>query len=208
MAPAVNVLITVFLSALLILGGLGVPAASDLQVYGKSIHSDTTLLSINDGRRTVSKQPHHQTKSEIHRSLDLNSFNVHVTPAPSKISLPTFIKLHPPKIKPSHLHANMPMRFGRESIPDNDKEPKSTPNMPQRFGRSWEVIRMCAECPDVREALNPVLPQRFGRSGPYWSLLRTLANAPLVNSGMHWADVFDFQASSEEVEIREKTFKG
>ncbi|KAF1381460.1 hypothetical protein PFLUV_G00154210 [Perca fluviatilis] len=205
MAPAVNMLITVFLSALLMLGGLGGTAASDLQVYGKSIHSDTTLLSINDGRRTVSKQPHHQTKSEIRRSLDPN--NVHVTPTPRKISLPTFIKLHPPTAKPPHLHANMPMRFGRDSFPDNDKDPNTTPNLPQRFGRSWEVIRMCAECPDVREALNPV-PQRFGRSGSYWRLLRTLANAPLVNTGMHWAEVFDFRASSEEVEIQEKTFKG
>ncbi|KAA8586014.1 hypothetical protein FQN60_007583, partial [Etheostoma spectabile] len=182
MAPAVNILSPVFLSALLMLVGVGGAAASDLHVYGKSIHSDKTLLSINDGRHTVNKQPHHQIMKV---SLDLKSLNAHVTPTTSKISLPNFIKLHPLPANPVLLHANMPMRFGRESIPDNDKDPKLTPNMPQRFGRSWELIRMCAECPDGRAALNPVLPQRFGRSGPYWSLLRTLANVPLVKNGLH-----------------------
>ncbi|XP_034748418.1 pro-FMRFamide-related neuropeptide VF [Etheostoma cragini] len=208
MAPAVNILCPVFLSALLMLVGLGGAAASDLHVYGKSIHSDKTFLSVNDGRRTLNQQPHHQTNSEIRRSLDLKSLNAHVTPTTSKISLSNFIKLHQLPAKPGRLHANMPMRFGREIIPDNDKDPDLTPIMPQRFGRSWEVIRMCAECPDGRAALNPVWPQRFGSSGPYWSLLRTLANAPLVNNGNHWPDIFDSQASSEEVETQEKTFKG
>ncbi|XP_033182109.1 pro-FMRFamide-related neuropeptide VF [Anabas testudineus] len=196
-------LTTVFLSALLVLG-----AAADLQVYRKSIHGDKTLLSSDDGRHTVRKQPHQQTKSEIRRSLDLESFNIHVTPATSKMSLPTVIKLYPPTAKPLHLHANMPMRFGRWSDTGDDRAPNSNPNMPQRFGRAWEVTRTCVKCHDIREAPNPVLPQRFGRNLPYWSLLRTLASEQLLNSDLHWPEGFDFPTSSEEVEMEEKTFQG
>ncbi|XP_023286754.1 uncharacterized protein LOC111673268 [Seriola lalandi dorsalis] len=208
MSLAVNMSTTMFLSALLMLGGLGGATASDLQVYGKLIHSDKTLLSSEDGRHTVRKQPHQQTNSEIRRSLDLESFNMHVTPTTSKISLPSIIKLYPPTAKPVHMHANMPMRFGRESDPGDDRAPNSNPNMPQRFGRSWEVIRMCAECPDIREAPNPALPERLGRNSPFWILLRTLASEQLFNTGLHWAEDFDFTTSSEEVEMEEKTFKG
>ncbi|KAI3358022.1 hypothetical protein L3Q82_003041 [Scortum barcoo] len=179
-APAVNMLTTVFLSALLMLGGLRGAVVSDLQVYGKSIHSDKTLLSSDNGRQ-VKKQPHQQqTKSEIRRSLDVDSFNIHVTPTASKISLPTIIKLYPPTAKPLHLHANMPMRFGRDS--NNDER---TPNMPQRFGRSWEVIKVCGECHGVQEAQNKLLPQKFGKNSLYWNVFRTLANAQLLDT-LHW----------------------
>ncbi|XP_075931472.1 pro-FMRFamide-related neuropeptide VF [Anarhichas minor] len=201
-------LTAVFLSALLMLAGLGGAAASHLQVYGKSINSDKTLLSSNDGGHTVKKQPHQQSKSEIRRSLDLESYNVLVTPRTNKISLPSIIKLYPPTAKPLHLYGNMPMRFGRESVPDDDKSPNSPPNMPQRFGRSWGVIQLFTEGPEVREAQNPVLPQRFGRSSPYRRLLRTLVNEKLLNTGLHWAKDFDFTTSSEEVEVQEKSFRG
>ncbi|XP_045915345.1 pro-FMRFamide-related neuropeptide VF [Micropterus dolomieu] len=194
-------LTAVFLSTLMMLGGLGGAAASDLQVYGKSIHSDKTLVSSDDGRHAVTKQPHQQKKSEIRRSLDLDTFNIHVTPTSSKISLPTIIRLYPPTAKPLYLHANMPMRFGRESNPGDA-------NLPQRFGRSWGEMKMCAECPTVREAPNPALPQRFGRNTPYWSLLRTLANAQLLSTDLQWAADFDFTTSSEVLEMQENTFKG
>ncbi|XP_031710169.1 pro-FMRFamide-related neuropeptide VF [Anarrhichthys ocellatus] len=199
-------LTAVFLLALLMLGGLGGAAASHLQVYGKSINSDKTLMSSNDGGHTVKKQPHQQ--SEIRRSLDLESYNVLVTPRTNKISLPSIIKLYPPTAKPLHLHGNMPMRFGRESVPGDDKSPNSPPNMPQRFGRSWGAIQLFTEGPNVREAQNPVLPQRFGRSSPYRRLLRTLVNEKLLNTGLHWAKDFDFTTSSEEVEVQEKSFRG
>uniref|UniRef100_A0A8C3AKD0 Pro-FMRFamide-related neuropeptide VF n=2 Tax=Cyclopterus lumpus TaxID=8103 RepID=A0A8C3AKD0_CYCLU len=211
MSPAVNVLTTVFLSALLMLGGLGGATASGLQVYGRYINSENTLLSSNDGGHTMKKHPHQQTKSEIRRSLDLESFNILVTPRTNKISLPHIIKLYPPTAKPLHLHANMPLRFGRESVPGvpgDDGAPNVTPNLPQRFGRSWGVIRMCAAGPKVREAPDPVLPQRFGRSSPYRRLLRTLVNAKLSNTGLHWAEDYDFTNSSEEVEIQEKSSRG
>ncbi|XP_039978358.1 pro-FMRFamide-related neuropeptide VF [Xiphias gladius] len=199
---------TTFVSALLMLGGLGGVEVSDLQVYGKSVHSDKALLSSENGRHTVREQPHQQTKHEIRRSLDLKSSNMHVTPTTSKISRPSIIKLYPSPTKPLHLHANMPMRSGRESNHDDDKKPNSTPNMPQRFGRSSDVIRMCAECSDVREAPTPVLLRRLGRDGLYWSLLWTLANEQFLNTGLHWAVDFDFTTGSEEVETEEKTFKG
>lgn len=59
---AVNMLTTILLSALLMLGGLVGVAVSDLQVYGKSIHSDKTLLSSDDGQHTVRKQPNQQVR--------------------------------------------------------------------------------------------------------------------------------------------------
>lgn len=62
-SSAVNMLTAVFLSTLLMLGGLGGAAASDLQVYGKSIHSDKTLVSSDDGRHAVTKQPHQQVRT-------------------------------------------------------------------------------------------------------------------------------------------------
>uniref|UniRef100_UPI0037E720AC pro-FMRFamide-related neuropeptide VF n=1 Tax=Semicossyphus pulcher TaxID=241346 RepID=UPI0037E720AC len=194
----------VFLSALLMLGGIGGAAVSDLQVFGKSVRSRKSLLSSDDGRHTVRKQPHQQTKSDRRRSLDLESFNIHSTPTTSKINLPTIIKLYPPTAKPLHLHANMPMRFGRQSSPGEDRGPNSTPNLPQRFGRAWQAIQLCAECPGVQEAANAALPQRFGESSLYWRLLGTLASAQLLNPGLHWTEEFDFTSSSEEVEMQEK----
>ncbi|XP_034096714.1 pro-FMRFamide-related neuropeptide VF [Gymnodraco acuticeps] len=207
MSPAVNMLTVVLL---LMLG------ASDLQVHGTFINRDKTLLSSDYGRHSVRKQQ--QTKSDIRKSLDLESYKVHVNPTTSRISLPTIIKLHPPTAIPFHLHANMPMRFGRENLPGDE-----ITNLPQRFGRSWDL---CAECREVREAQLPQrfgrswdlcaecrevreaqLPQRFGRGSPFWGLLRTMTKAQIFN-GLQWAEVFDFTTSSEELEMQGKTFKG
>ncbi|XP_013866639.1 pro-FMRFamide-related neuropeptide VF [Austrofundulus limnaeus] len=198
-------LTTVIMLALLMLGGLRGAAASDFHVFGKSIHDDETLQSSSSDRILLRKQPRQQMTSGIRRSLDLESFKLHVTPATSKISLPTIIKLYPPTAKPLHMHANMPLRFGRDS--SDDRAPNSSPNMPQRFGRSWELLQMCGECRDVREAPSPVLPQRFGRNVPYWSLLRTLASEHLLNTGLSWVEDLGFKRSSEEDEMEEKTFK-
>ncbi|MEQ2163421.1 hypothetical protein GOODEAATRI_029956 [Goodea atripinnis] len=115
----------------------------------------------------------------------MENFELHVTPATSKMSLPTIIRLYPPTAKPLHMHANMPLRFGRDS--NDERVPNSSPNMPQRFGRSWEV--MCGECREVRDAPSPLLPQRFGRNVPYWSLLRTLASEHMLDTGLHWVQV-------------------
>uniref|UniRef100_A0A3Q3IJ60 Uncharacterized protein n=1 Tax=Monopterus albus TaxID=43700 RepID=A0A3Q3IJ60_MONAL len=186
-------------SALLMLGGLRGATASDLQVYGKSIHSDKSLLSSDGGKHTVRKPLHKPTQKEIRRSLDLESFNIHVTPTTRKTNLPTIIRLYPPTAIPLHLHANMPLRFGRGSDPGDDRAPNSTPNLPQRFGRSWEFSQRCTKCPHVRDAINPVLPQRFGRNIAYWSLLRTLANQQLLNIGLRWAE--DSEEEMEEKQL-------
>lgn len=127
-----------------------------------------------------------QTKNKIHRSLDLESFNIHVAPTTSKFSLPTIVRFYPPTVKPLHQHANMPLRFGRQSHPSDERTPNSSPNLPQRFGRSWVAIRVCAECPSIRRAPNQVLSQRFERNSPYWKLLRTVAIEQLLNTGLHW----------------------
>ncbi|KAL3044050.1 hypothetical protein OYC64_003809 [Pagothenia borchgrevinki] len=189
MSPAVNML-TVAL--LLMLG------ASDLQVHGTFINRDKTLQSSDYGRHSVRKQQ--QTKSDIRKSLDLESYKVHVNPTTSRISGPTIIKLHPPTAKPLYLHANIPMRFGRENLPGDD-----ITQLPQRFGRSWDL---CAECRECREDREAQLPQRFGRRSPFWSLLRTMTKAQILNAGLQWAAVFDFTTSSEELEMQGNTFKG
>lgn len=62
-SPAFNMLTMLVLSTLLMLGGLGGAAASDLQVYGKASYIDRTLLSSNDGRHVVKKQPHQQVRA-------------------------------------------------------------------------------------------------------------------------------------------------
>uniref|UniRef100_A0A665WGW5 Uncharacterized protein n=1 Tax=Echeneis naucrates TaxID=173247 RepID=A0A665WGW5_ECHNA len=175
---------TMFLSALLMLRGLDGAAGSDLQVNGKLIHSTQTLLSSEDGRHSVRKQQHHEANNEISRSLDHKSYKVHVTPTTSRISLPTIIRLYPQAAKTPQRHTNMPMRFGREINPGDDRAPNSTPNMPQRFGRSWEVNRMCAECTGVQEAPNPVLSERLEKTIHFWSLLKTLASQQFLNTGI------------------------
>ncbi|KAF3833717.1 hypothetical protein F7725_024921 [Dissostichus mawsoni] len=196
MSPAVNMLTVVLL---LMLG------ASDLQVNGTFINRDKTLLSSDYGRHSVRKQQ--------------QSYKVHVNPTTSRISLPTIIKLQPPTAIPLHLHANMPMRFGRENLPGDE-----ITNLPQRFGRSWDLCAECLEvrgaqlpqrfgrswdlCAECREDREAQLPQRFGRGSPFWSLLRTMTKAQILNAGLQWAEVFDYTTSSEELEMQGKTFKG
>uniref|UniRef100_A0A673BFE4 Neuropeptide VF precursor n=1 Tax=Sphaeramia orbicularis TaxID=375764 RepID=A0A673BFE4_9TELE len=190
-------LTTMLLSMLLMLEGLqgGATAAFDFQHDGKSIYSNNILMSSDGGRQTVRKQPHHQMKSEIHRSLDLESLlNMLVTPSPRKSSLPTIMRLFPPTATPLHQHANMPMRFGRQSDPAEDKAPNATPNMPQRFGRSWKVIRMCARCLSVREPPHLMPPLISESDSPLWSIYRTL-------------EMFSLVTDKEEVKMHEKPLK-
>lgn len=136
-----------------------------------------------------------QIKNTLHRSLDLESFNIGVTPTASKINLPTIIRLYPPTAKPRHLHANMPLRFGRDNSLDNRNHPSNpnmplrfgrdsdfphdhsssnNHNMPQRFGRSWKVVQMCRQCTARGKTPRTEQIQTIKRDGVYWSLLQTL----------------------------------
>ncbi|XP_060915914.1 pro-FMRFamide-related neuropeptide VF [Labrus mixtus] len=196
---------TVFLSVLLMLAGLRGAVASDMQVFEKSAHRGKSFLGSGDERHSVRRQLHQQVKETFKatRSLALESFKIQSTPT-SKISLPTFIKLYPPTAKPLHLHANMPMRFGRQSSAGEDGETNSTPNFPQRFGRAWDSIQMCAESPCVRAAANAPLPQRFGRNKLNWKLLMMLVNKHLLDNGKHWTEGDVLSSSSEEMETPDK----
>uniref|UniRef100_A0A672FUE4 Uncharacterized LOC115380997 n=1 Tax=Salarias fasciatus TaxID=181472 RepID=A0A672FUE4_SALFA len=194
-------------SVVLVLGGLGGTATSDFQMLEKSLHRDKSLLSDPGGRHSVRRQPHQQMKTESRKSLGIDHLNIHVAPTTSRFSLPTIIKLFPPTARPLHMHANMPLRFGRDGNTGDGNGPNLTPNLPQRFGRAREELRVCEKCRQVREATNPVLPQRFGRNIPNWSLLRALASEQLSTTGLHWAEDFDFTSSSEEnMEMQEKNF--
>ncbi|XP_016896912.1 pro-FMRFamide-related neuropeptide VF [Cynoglossus semilaevis] len=191
---------TVFLSVLLMLGGPGgAAAAADFQVYGKSAYSDKSLPSSEEGRHTVRRQPLQQAKAVTRRSLDLERLNMRVTPTASKSSLPTIIKLYPPTVNP-HIHANMPMRFGREVEPEDDQS-HNTPNMPQRFGRAWTFNRVCVKC---RGDADQVLPG----TSLYWSLINSLAVEQFFNTDLHWAEDFDLTANAEELEMERTSFKG
>lgn len=55
-----SMLITVFLSTLLMMGGTGGAAASDWQVYGK--FNDKTLSNGDEGQNAV-KEPHQQVRA-------------------------------------------------------------------------------------------------------------------------------------------------
>lgn len=118
-----------------------------------------------------------QIKSSSRRSLDLESLRIQVTPTASRSSLPTIVRLYPPTDKPLHMHANIPLRFGRGGVAGEDQ----TPNLPQRFGRSWKVLQLCTECLRLQR-----LPKQHHRLVRDWSLVRTLANDQLVNMGLHW----------------------
>ncbi|KAK7898534.1 hypothetical protein WMY93_019387 [Mugilogobius chulae] len=180
------------LCVLLALEGLrGATAATQVQIYGKSVYGG--LRSGYAGRQ---RQP------QLTRST------------PNQPT--TIIRLYPPTAKPLHLHANMPLRFGRRA---NSHDNPNNPNMPLRFGRDSDSAHNQPSNPNMplrfgrysdsepgglrfeRESEsgnNPTLPQRFGRAGRtfrlcsqcsdgeriremqkdglYWSLLRTIHN--------------------------------
>ncbi|CAN9503845.1 unnamed protein product [Ophioblennius macclurei] len=200
--------ITLVVSVVLVLGGLGGAATSDFEMLEKFLHRDESLLSDAGSRHTVRKQPHQQMKTESRKSLGIDHYKILVSPTASRFSLPSIIKLYPPTAEPLHMHANMPLRFGRDGSTGDEDKPNLTPNLPQRFGRSREVLRVCEKCRRVRQVTNPVLPQRFGRNIPNWSLLRALASEQLSTTGLHWAEDFDFSSSSEEnMEMQEKIYE-
>ncbi|KAG1948816.1 pro-FMRFamide-related neuropeptide VF [Pimephales promelas] len=95
---------------------------------------------------------------EIPRSLNIEDFALDVAPTSGRVSSPTILRLHPIIAKPAHLHANLPLRFGRdEQAGTGDRAPKSTINLPQRFGRS------CTMCVRSENAPSTTITQKFGR---------------------------------------------
>ncbi|NP_001076418.1 pro-FMRFamide-related neuropeptide VF precursor [Danio rerio] len=99
-----------------------------------------------------------ENAQEIPRSLEIQDFTLNVAPTSGGASSPTILRLHPIIPKPAHLHANLPLRFGRDAQPGTgDRAPKSTINLPQRFGRS------CTMCARSGTGPSATLPQRFGR---------------------------------------------
>ncbi|XP_057683539.1 pro-FMRFamide-related neuropeptide VF, partial [Corythoichthys intestinalis] len=116
----------ILLSVLVMMGGLDVATLSDPKVRGKLIHCGKDAQTCDRGWHIGRKQTQHQTKIEMHRSLDLDNFKIHAIPTTSKISFPSMVKLQLPSTLSPHRMANMPLRFGRDG--DN------APNKPQRFG--------------------------------------------------------------------------
>ncbi|KAI4899837.1 hypothetical protein NFI96_016882 [Prochilodus magdalenae] len=106
-----------------------------------------------------------QNNQDIPRSLEMEEFTFNVVPTSGRTSSPSILRLHPISTKPSHLHANLPLRFGRETY--IERTPKSSINLPQRFGRSQEGDltsgQLCTECRRAESPPSATLPQRFGR---------------------------------------------
>uniref|UniRef100_A0A8C7PRH5 Uncharacterized protein n=1 Tax=Oncorhynchus mykiss TaxID=8022 RepID=A0A8C7PRH5_ONCMY len=122
------------------------------------------------------------TNNEILRSLEVDDFKINVAPTSGKVSsAPTMVRLSPPPVKPLHLHANLPLRFGRDSQPDDTHSPKSTLNLPQRFGRAQGSVATfmtsCIECPRIGTVPSATLPPRFSRNEFYHNhnILKTLS---------------------------------
>ncbi|XP_071001679.1 uncharacterized protein, partial [Oncorhynchus clarkii lewisi] len=138
---------------------------SDSGVYRMSMTDD-------NNRHTTRQRQHPQTNNEILRSLEVDDFKINVAPTSGKVSsAPTMVRLSPPPVKPSHLHANLPLRFGRDSQPDDTHSPKSTLNLPQRFGRAQGSVATfmtsCIECPRIGTVPSATLPPRFSRNEFY-----------------------------------------
>ncbi|XP_072303241.1 pro-FMRFamide-related neuropeptide VF [Eucyclogobius newberryi] len=205
------------LCVLLMLGGMGGVTASQIQIYGKARYSG--LRSGHVGRPSGRGQSHWSrspSKNTIHRSLDLEAFNLHVAPTASRINLPTIIRLYPPTAKPLHLHANMPLRFGRANSPDSPTNPNmplrfgrdrdssqnhpNIPNMPLRFGRDSDSVQDRSSYPgvlrveresDPKSGNSPTLPQRFGRAGRTFHLCPQCSDREklqeMQRDGLYWS---------------------
>nr|XP_057903832.1 pro-FMRFamide-related neuropeptide VF [Doryrhamphus excisus] len=190
--------ITILLSALLLMtAGLDAGVVvSDLKVSGKSIHGGKALQSGDHGRHTVRKHTHQEKNGDVQRSLDPDHFKIYISPTTSKTSLPSIVKINHPKTQPTHMHVNIPLRFGREDIPDEDT---SQHKLPQRFGRSGEEIPTCAE-----RFGDPELLHRKWIKSPYWRLLRMLASAQIWNMCLYWSEDFDLTTRMDEIETEVK----
>ncbi|XP_062343342.1 pro-FMRFamide-related neuropeptide VF [Osmerus eperlanus] len=167
---------TATLMVMLIFGMLGFfveGTTSEIGRYEKSIS--------NDNRNYFRKRQYIQSSNEIPRSLEIQDFKINILPTSGKVNLPTMVKLFSGSTKPLHLHANLPLRFGRESDL-GDRLPKSTLNLPQRFGRSGTEIQSCSECPHLGVVPSATLPQRFGRNSPFRNLFRTKGHARIIKA--------------------------
>uniref|UniRef100_A0AAY4BF93 Uncharacterized protein n=1 Tax=Denticeps clupeoides TaxID=299321 RepID=A0AAY4BF93_9TELE len=98
---------------------------------------------------------------ETPRSLEVLDLPLPVIQFSSRLSAPSLLKLYPAAGKPSHMHANLPLRFGRSDQWERGPRTKSSLNLPQRFGRSY----ICSDCPRAGTPPSATLPQRFGRRG-------------------------------------------
>uniref|UniRef100_A0A8C8F0B2 Uncharacterized protein n=2 Tax=Oncorhynchus tshawytscha TaxID=74940 RepID=A0A8C8F0B2_ONCTS len=204
---------TMSMFTLVILGCLGFQGvmASDSRAYRMSMTND------NDGHTTSQRQDP-QTSNEIPRSIEVDDFKINVVPTSGKVSLaPTMVRLYPPPVKTSHLHANLPLRFGRDSLPDDTHSPKTTLNLPQRFGRAQgsgaTEPTSCIECPHVGTLPSATLPQRFGRNEfnrqyPFRAMaFFSRRSEPVPNGNIRQQDYNYYDFGSEEEETREKTLK-
>ncbi|XP_034150733.1 pro-FMRFamide-related neuropeptide VF isoform X1 [Esox lucius] len=173
----------------------------------------------NDNSGYIVRQRRYpKTSIEIPRSLEMDEIKINVVPTSSKvISAPTMVRLYLPPVKPSRIHATLPLRFGRDFQPDDTHSPKSTLNLPQRFGRSQAsgatIPTSCSECSRVGSAPSATLPQRFGRKEFYRRyLFRAMAcfsgiPEPVPNGKVGYQDYSYYDLDSDEEETGEKTLK-
>uniref|UniRef100_A0A4W4DU93 Uncharacterized protein n=1 Tax=Electrophorus electricus TaxID=8005 RepID=A0A4W4DU93_ELEEL len=136
----------------------------------RDVSAVTLPLAGNNDPNTITSRIFSESNQDIPRSLEMDDFTFNVVPTTSRVNSPTILRLQPISAKPSHLHANLPLRFGRDTY--IERTPKSSINLPQRFGRSGgsTVRQVCTECRRAQVPPSATLPQRFGRTVPLLSL--------------------------------------
>ncbi|KAG7325582.1 hypothetical protein KOW79_010507 [Hemibagrus wyckioides] len=127
----------------------------------------TLKLPLAGNINTITRRIFLKSNEDLPRSLEMEDSTMTMAPTSSgKINSPTILRLHPLLANSAHAHANLPLRFGRDSA-HMQRVPKSSINLPQRFGRSrTNKPTFGLQCTMCRRTENPpsaTLPQRFGR---------------------------------------------
>ncbi|XP_062385685.1 pro-FMRFamide-related neuropeptide VF [Sardina pilchardus] len=169
--------------------------------------------SASEDSQRISRKSHYiQRYHEKPRSLNIEDFPLTEPPTSPRAQSPVILKLHPAAVKPSHLRANLPLRFGRTSEvlqpKDQQAQSKFSLNLPQRFGRS----EVCSTCKRSGTPPSATLPQRFGRRNLIdtirWLPIRTLFILESKSSEDKIRTSFDDSSEWAEntVEKRDRTF--
>nr|QGP73797.1 Gonadotropin Inhibitory Hormone [Clarias batrachus] len=174
----------------------------------------TVKLPLTGNNNTIMRRIFSKTNGDLPRSLEMDDSTLSMAPTSSgRVDSPTILRLHPLFAKPAHTHANLPLRFGRDSV-HMQRMPKSSINLPQRFGRSRNTKPSSGlQCKMCRRAESPpsaTLPQRFGKRNllirnPGTVFARTLQMPPLKDR-IQDQDYMIEMVEKEDTALNSKTY--